>query len=192
MFKPDLYKCPDCLTEIYSRWPGDFVSCKCGACYVDQTNEYIRLGGVGIEHLGSVPESYIEANHKDVETLLNNEINRVNLKIMENYKDFGKTTLKTEPIKKLVKARVAFNLTEKQSKKKYKEKLDKLKNVTIPQEILFAINRAIQNEEYKIAINSKLVTEEIEDALIYYYDYHVRTDSWTGLTIISWGTISSV
>ena len=44
-FVPVKYKCPKCGDEIASKWPGDFVVCTCGECFVDQTEYYIRVGG---------------------------------------------------------------------------------------------------------------------------------------------------
>jgi len=39
------YQCPDCLSIISSSYSGEFVSCTCGKCFVDQTKYYTRVGG---------------------------------------------------------------------------------------------------------------------------------------------------
>lgn len=44
-FVPAKYQCPDCRDIIFSRSPGEFVRCSCEACFVDQTEYYIRVGG---------------------------------------------------------------------------------------------------------------------------------------------------
>ena len=46
MFKGTEYTCSNCRDIISSKFPGDFVSCKCGQSYVDETFEYVRLGGL--------------------------------------------------------------------------------------------------------------------------------------------------
>lgn len=38
-------RCKKCKDEIYSRWDGEFVRCKCGAIAVDQTPYYARWIG---------------------------------------------------------------------------------------------------------------------------------------------------
>lgn len=45
-FHPPKYKCTKCEDVIWSKYPGQLVSCKCGECYVDQTRDYMRLSGV--------------------------------------------------------------------------------------------------------------------------------------------------
>lgn len=40
-----LTRCKLCKDVIYSRWEGEYRSCKCGAIAVDQTKHYMR--GVG-------------------------------------------------------------------------------------------------------------------------------------------------
>jgi len=42
---PPAYKCRECGDVIQSSYPGEFVSCKCGESYVDQTPHYMRAGG---------------------------------------------------------------------------------------------------------------------------------------------------
>lgn len=37
--------CRKCCTMIWSDRSGEFVSCECGAIYVDQTPHYARYGG---------------------------------------------------------------------------------------------------------------------------------------------------
>ena len=44
-FKPIQYKCPDCGDVFASSHSGEWVACKCGKCFVDQTEYYIRVGG---------------------------------------------------------------------------------------------------------------------------------------------------
>ena len=45
-FKPAVYKCPYCSARLVSSYPGEFVQCHCVTeCFVDQTEDYIRLGG---------------------------------------------------------------------------------------------------------------------------------------------------
>jgi uncharacterized protein (DUF2225 family) len=44
-FNPTVYECVKCGTGIYSAYPGQFVTCKCGAISVDQTQHYTRLLG---------------------------------------------------------------------------------------------------------------------------------------------------
>lgn len=40
-------KCDTCHEEIESKTRWDFVSCKCGAIFVDGGKEYLRRGGSG-------------------------------------------------------------------------------------------------------------------------------------------------
>lgn len=44
-FNPPKHKCKKCGDVIYSRRPGEFVSCSCGAISVDQTHYYSRYIG---------------------------------------------------------------------------------------------------------------------------------------------------
>jgi hypothetical protein len=37
-------RCPGCQDEIYSNSGHDFVSCRCGASFVDGGFEYLRVG----------------------------------------------------------------------------------------------------------------------------------------------------
>lgn len=37
--------CLKCATIIFSTYSGEFVRCECGACFVDETEYYHRLGG---------------------------------------------------------------------------------------------------------------------------------------------------
>ena len=46
-FVPSKYRCKSCEQVIFSTFPGEFVSCKCGN-YVDQSRYYIRVGGAGV------------------------------------------------------------------------------------------------------------------------------------------------
>ena len=41
---PTKYLCSDCREVIFSSYPGEFVTCKCGN-FVDQTRHYTRMGG---------------------------------------------------------------------------------------------------------------------------------------------------
>lgn len=47
-FTPIFYKCPHCNDTFASSRSGEWVACKCGKCYVDQTLYYIRVGGDAI------------------------------------------------------------------------------------------------------------------------------------------------
>ena len=38
-------KCLICNETIESKYTHDFVSCKCGSCFVDGGKEYFRYGG---------------------------------------------------------------------------------------------------------------------------------------------------
>lgn len=38
-------KCLKCDSIIESNGKGSFVECKCGKCYVDETSNYLRIGG---------------------------------------------------------------------------------------------------------------------------------------------------
>lgn len=49
--KPILMTCKLCYETIYSRWSGEFVSCKCRSCMIDQSHYMSR-------YLGD-PENYI-------------------------------------------------------------------------------------------------------------------------------------
>jgi hypothetical protein len=42
---PFKYMCLKCEVEIQSKWPGQYVECECGECFVDCTPHYVRLGG---------------------------------------------------------------------------------------------------------------------------------------------------
>lgn len=49
-FKPHKYQCPTCEEVIFSSYPGEFVSCLCNNCFVDETQHYIRVGGNAIPY----------------------------------------------------------------------------------------------------------------------------------------------
>jgi hypothetical protein len=55
-FKGDKYMCVKCKDIIYSRYQGEFVTCKCGAISVDQTRFYTRQIGNRGDFL-DVPEN---------------------------------------------------------------------------------------------------------------------------------------
>jgi hypothetical protein len=38
-------RCKKCKDVIHSKYRHDFVSCKCGAIFVDGGNDYFRYGG---------------------------------------------------------------------------------------------------------------------------------------------------
>lgn len=44
-FKGDPVECAKCNDVIFSKYEGEFVSCKCGAISVDQTRHYARYIG---------------------------------------------------------------------------------------------------------------------------------------------------
>jgi len=44
-FESSPYQCPECLDIIQSKFPGEFVACKCGMSFVDETRHYVRVGG---------------------------------------------------------------------------------------------------------------------------------------------------
>lgn len=44
-FKSPRYQCARCDDIIYSRFSGEFVSCKCGEISVDATRYYVRCIG---------------------------------------------------------------------------------------------------------------------------------------------------
>jgi hypothetical protein len=44
-FNPEKSQCGICESVIVSSYPGEFVRCKCGASFVDQTYHYGRYGG---------------------------------------------------------------------------------------------------------------------------------------------------
>lgn len=44
-WKPPHYKCAKCKSVIFSSFPGEYVSCSCGAISVDQTRHYSRFIG---------------------------------------------------------------------------------------------------------------------------------------------------
>lgn len=45
-FNPEKAQCGICESVMVSSYPGEFVRCKCGASFVDQTHYYGRYGGV--------------------------------------------------------------------------------------------------------------------------------------------------
>ena len=59
-FEPEPLQCRKCKDIIWSRYEGEFVSCKCRAISVDQTRYYSR-------YIGN-PENFIEVttNHDSV------------------------------------------------------------------------------------------------------------------------------
>ncbi len=59
-FKPMKYLAKCCNTIIFSTRPGEFVSCKCGECYVDQTPYYTRVGGEQAEPLEGEVERLVQ------------------------------------------------------------------------------------------------------------------------------------
>lgn len=44
-FNPPKVTCSKCEDTIYSKYPGEFVTCKCGSISVDQTPYYSRYLG---------------------------------------------------------------------------------------------------------------------------------------------------
>lgn len=54
IWNPPKYKCRKCEDIIWSKYPGEFVMCKCEAIAVDQTEYYSR-------YMGN-PEDFIEAD----------------------------------------------------------------------------------------------------------------------------------
>lgn len=44
-WKPELFYCENCEEVIYSVRPGQYDECGCGNSFVDQTRDYIRVGG---------------------------------------------------------------------------------------------------------------------------------------------------
>jgi hypothetical protein len=50
-----IIECLDCGEQIHSRYSGQFVSCSCGAIYIDSTPYYSRYGGGSkIKHIKPV------------------------------------------------------------------------------------------------------------------------------------------
>lgn len=49
MFKPNKYQCPNCKDIIWSKYPGEYVTCSCSKLAVDQTEFYTRLIGTFVE-----------------------------------------------------------------------------------------------------------------------------------------------
>ena len=47
-------ECAKCHDSIYSRYQGEFVTCKCGSISVDQTKYYVR-------HIGNL-EDFVKKN----------------------------------------------------------------------------------------------------------------------------------
>jgi len=44
-FEPVKLRCNNCADIISSRYPGEYVTCKCGCISVDQTEYYMRISG---------------------------------------------------------------------------------------------------------------------------------------------------
>lgn len=44
-------KCLKCNDKIESKYRHDFVTCKCGACFVDGGNDYFRCGGEDLSQI---------------------------------------------------------------------------------------------------------------------------------------------
>ena len=47
-FQPNTYICLNCKTKMQSSYSGEFVPCKCGLSFVDQTHFYDRVGGQAV------------------------------------------------------------------------------------------------------------------------------------------------
>lgn len=45
VFKASIYRCLSCNYKIWSSSPGQYQSCTCGKCSIDQTEDYCRVGG---------------------------------------------------------------------------------------------------------------------------------------------------
>lgn len=46
VFIPRMYRCKECKTTFQSSYEGEYATCKCGKCAVDQTLWYERhIGG---------------------------------------------------------------------------------------------------------------------------------------------------
>lgn len=56
-------KCLKCGDIIESKYRHNFISCSCGACFVDGGNDYCRVGG-NFEDM-----RFIDENGKEVEIL---------------------------------------------------------------------------------------------------------------------------
>jgi hypothetical protein len=56
-WNPPKFKCKEYDTTIWSRYPGEYVSCSCGKIAVDYTHHYGR-------HIG-FPENFIEVVKDD-------------------------------------------------------------------------------------------------------------------------------
>jgi hypothetical protein len=55
-------QCPGCQDELFSNSRHDFVSCKCGATFIDGGFDYQRAGfdpkiGIGIPIIRMIPDS---------------------------------------------------------------------------------------------------------------------------------------
>jgi hypothetical protein len=55
-FNPEKSQCGICESVIVSSYPGQFVRCKCGASFVDQTYHYSRYGGA----VQSLPDNILK------------------------------------------------------------------------------------------------------------------------------------
>ena len=61
--KPCKVQCKVCKDVIWSRYEGEFVSCRCKAISVDQTEHYMRRIGA--------PENFLEVKDEDSVTTPN-------------------------------------------------------------------------------------------------------------------------
>jgi len=59
-FKPHEYQCPNCKDKIHSNYSGEYVSCQCGKCAVDETAHYIRMIGEQSIYLGEYKNEVVE------------------------------------------------------------------------------------------------------------------------------------
>ena len=57
-------RCKKCNTIIEGDGKGTFIECKCGACYIDETKWYVRVGG-NLEDIEEIKEEKEEEGSKD-------------------------------------------------------------------------------------------------------------------------------
>lgn len=53
--EPTQVQCTKCNDIINSTFEGEYVQCRCGECFVDETSYYIRVGGAA-KYLKELPE----------------------------------------------------------------------------------------------------------------------------------------
>lgn len=69
-------QCLKCNDRIFSWWGHDFKHCKCGACFVDGGNNYLRYGATKLSEVKRVYHTKKDGPRVDIENAKNRQMIR--------------------------------------------------------------------------------------------------------------------